>query len=514
MSQDRSDFVEHGFIKPGTMQAREYQLEIFRKALRKNTLCVLPTGLGKTNIAVLLTAQRLGSFPDSRAMILAPTRPLVNQHYQTFMRYLNLEDVELSWVTGTMKPKDRQKVYQDRIVRIIFATPQTIRNDLRSGLLRLENFSLLVIDETHHSVGLYAYPYVVKKYKEQARNQRILGLTASPGSDHAKIKDIMKNTGLEAVEIRTEEEEDVLPYIMDRETRWVYVELPERFKAIKTLILEVYNQKVGSLQRMGYLRGRHVSRKQLIELQKRLTRGIREGYKKAFIGMFLVSQAIKLEHALTLLETQGIGVLEGYWRKIRLGRNRADKVLANNREVSNAMHLTHSLYEEGAKHPKVAKLLTVVSQQLRETPRSRIIVFANYRDSVREIVSSLGQVTEAKPVEFVGQREGMTQKEQARRLKDFSSGLHNILVCTSIGEEGLDIPSMDLAVFYEPVPSGIRSIQRRGRVGRQILGRIIFLITKGTRDEAYYWSAQRKEKSMYKALYGMRMGESSLEDFV
>jgi Fanconi anemia group M protein len=514
MSQDTTDFVDHDLIKPRTMQAREYQLEIFKKALSKNTLCVLPTGLGKTNIAVLLTAQRLGEFPHSRAMILAPTRPLVNQHYQTFMRYLKLEDVELSSVTGTMKPKDRQKVYQDRIVRIIFATPQTIRNDLKSGLLKLENFSLLVIDETHHSVGLYAYPYVVKKYKDHAQDQRILGLTASPGSDYAKIREIMKNTGLEAVEIRTEEEEDVIPYIMDKETKWLYVELPERFKAIKTLILEVNNQKVGNLQRMGYLRGRRVSRKQLLELQSRLARGIREGYKKPFTGIFLVSQAIKLEHALTLLETQGIGVLEGYWRKIRTGRNRAEKALANNREISNAMHLTHNLYEEGAKHPKVAKLLTVVSQQLRENPQSRIIAFANYRDSVKEIVSSLEQVSGARPVEFVGQREGMTQKEQAQRLKDFSSGLHNVLVCTSIGEEGLDIPAMDLAVFYEPVPSGIRSIQRRGRVGRQILGKIIFLITKGTRDEAYYWSAQRKEKSMYKALYGMRMGDSNIDDFL
>lgn len=514
MTQDRTDFVDHGLIKPRTMQARGYQLDIFKKALLKNTLCVLPTGLGKTNIAVLLTAQRLETFPDSRAMILAPTRPLVNQHHQTFMRYLSLEDVEFSSVTGTMKPQDRQKVYQDMIVRIIFATPQTIRNDLKSGLLELEKFSLLVIDETHHSIGLYAYPYVVKKYKSQAQDQRILGLTASPGSDHAKIKEIMKNTGLEAVEIRTEEEEDVIPYMMDKETKWLYVELPESFKKIKTLILEVINQKVGSLRKMGYVWGKHISRKQLLELQNRLARGIREGYKKPFTGLFLVSQAIKLEHALTLLETQGIGVLEGYWRKIRIGRNRADKALANNREISDAMHLTHSLFEEGAKHPKVAKLLTVVSQQLRENPQSRVIVFANYRDSVREIVSSLEQVNGARPVEFVGQREGMTQKEQVQRLKDFSSGLHNILVATSIGEEGLDIPSMDLAVFYEPVPSGIRSIQRRGRVGRQMVGRIIFLITKGTRDEAYYWSAQRKEKSMYKALYGMRMGDTALEDFV
>jgi ERCC4-related helicase len=508
MAQTRVDYVRHALVKPGTMQLREYQSGIIRTALRKNTLCVLPTGLGKTNIAVLLAAHTLKKFPESRAIVLAPTRPLVSQHYRSFMKYLTLEDVEFSVVTGTMKPPERQRVYKDRFVRIIFATPQSIRNDLKSGLLSLENFSLLVIDETHHSVGLYAYPYVVRKYREQARNQRILGLTASPGSDLAKIREVMKNTGLEAVEIRTEEEQDVSPYVMDRETRWVYVELPESFKKIRNLILDVFNQKVGSLRNMGYVRGRYASKKQLLELQKRLAGGIRQGQKRPFIGMFLAGQAIKLEHALMLLETQGIGVLESYWGKLRLGRNRAEKALVNNREVSDAMYLTHSLHGEGARHPKVARLLALVSQQLRENPRSRMIVFASYRESVREITSSLKNVQGARPVEFVGQREGMTQKEQARRLGDFSSGLHNVIVATSIGEEGLDIPAMDLAIFYEPVPSGIRSIQRRGRVGRHVVGKVIFLITRGTRDEAYYWSAHHKEKSMKKTLYGMQMNPS------
>jgi len=130
-------------------------------------------------------------------------------------------------------------------------------------------------------------------------------------------------------------------------------------------------------------------------------------------------------------------------------------------------------------------------------------VFANYRDTVREISQILEKVENAKPVEFVGQKEGLTQKEQAQRLSDFRAGLYNTLVCTSIGEEGLDIPTMDLAVFYEPVPSAIRSIQRRGRVGRDRFGRIIILLAKKTRDEAYYWTAKHKEKAMQRTLKSM-----------
>lgn len=506
MPTEANEFVKHDLIKPGTLQPREYQLNILRTSLKENTLCVLPTGLGKTNIAVLLAAHRLQGFPESRVLVLAPTRPLVSQHHSSFMRFIGLEDVELKTVTGTMKPADRALAYRDPIIRIFFSTPQTARNDLESGILSLREFSLLVIDETHHSVGLYAYPSVVRAYLEQARDQRILGLTASPGADLSKIKEVMENTGLEAVEIRTEEEEDVSPYVKDKETRYVNVVLPERFERVRSYILDIYEKRLGTLRKLGYLRGPRVSKKRLLALQSQMHGSIRQGSTKARIGMFNVGQAIKLDHALMLLETQGIGSLEAYWKKVRSGQTKSDKALSGNKTVMNAMHLTFSLWEEGARHPKVGSLLTEVSRQLSQKPDSRIIVFANYRESVKEIVASLANVTGARPVEFVGQREGMTQAEQGQVLKDFSAGSFNVLVCTSIGEEGLDIPAMDLAIFYEPVPSGIRTIQRRGRVGRQMAGKVVYLITKGTRDEAYHWSALHKERKMSKTLKGMRSG--------
>lgn len=73
-------------------------------------------------------------------------------------------------------------------------------------------------------------------------------------------------------------------------------------------------------------------------------------------------------------------------------------------------------------------------------------------------------------------------------------------MATSVGEEGLDVPEVDLVVFYEPVPSAIRSIQRRGRTGRHRPGRVVILMAKGTRDEAYYWASRRKEKGMFDAI--------------
>ena len=220
--------------------------------------------------------------------------------------------------------------------------------------------------------------------------------------------------------------------------------------------------------------------------------------------MSFLTQAIKLEHALTLLETQSISVLENYWRKLREEKSNSNKKLISNSNISNAMHLTRELFLSGKSHPKLEKLKEIVSDHLSKDPDSRIIVFANYRESVKEIVKTLKNVENARPVEFVGQKQGMTQKEQIKRLTLFKKGEYNILVGTSISEEGLDIVSSKLAIFFEPVASPLRSIQRRGRVGRTSPGKIIVLITRGTRDEAYHWASFRKEKRMKGIVFGMK----------
>jgi Fanconi anemia group M protein len=503
----RENFVEHSLIKSGKMQSRMYQESILGTAIGKNTLCVIPTGLGKTSIAILLAAHRLEKFPDSKIMILAPTKPLVNQHVKTFKEFIEIEEDEYQVLTGIVKPNQRKIFYKTK--KIIFATPQTVQNDLEEKLVSLDNFSLLVIDEAHHAIGNYAYPYVVKKYLKQAENQRILALTASPGGTREKINEIYSNLGLEAVEIKTEEDEDVAPWVKQKEIEYVGVELPDSFIKIKQLLDEVYDGRIRTLKKMKYLGRRRATKRDLIALQIRLRSGIERGNKWAFIAASCVAQAIKVEHAIGLLETQGIHSIEKYWKKLRSDNSKAADKLINNRQVSNAMFLTHELSDRGSKHPKIGKLCSIVSQQVREKPDSKMIIFANFRDSVKEIANVLGSIEGVKPVILIGQKEGLSQKEQIDTIKRFDRHEYNVLVTTSIGEEGLHLSSADIAIFYEPVASEIRNIQRKGRVARIKIGRIIFLVTNGTRDEAYYWTALQKEKRMMKTLYGMKNGDLS-----
>src|SRR3989338_5436876 len=207
-------FFESPFAKPQAIEASEYQINILKTALVNNTLVVLPTGLGKTAIAIMLAAQRLENFPDSKILIVAPTRPLCEQHRKSFSESMEIPEKEIILLTGKISPEARREIYQK--AKIISATPQTIQNDLKTGKLNLKNFSLLVVDEVHKAVKGYAYPFVCKIYKEQSNNPRILGLTASPGSDEARIKEICENLFATAVEIRSENDPDVEKYVEEK----------------------------------------------------------------------------------------------------------------------------------------------------------------------------------------------------------------------------------------------------------------------------------------------------------
>jgi Fanconi anemia group M protein len=171
-------------------------------------------------------------------------------------------------------------------------------------------------------------------------------------------------------------------------------------------------------------------------------------------------------------------------------------------EFKEGMQRIFELEAKDVEHPKLGVLLEIVKKQLQTKPDSKIIIFANFRSSVERITQMLQAIETCKPIMLIGQsgNQGLTQKEQLSVLKKFDIDQNNVLVCTSIGEEGISIGSLDVAIFYESVPSAIRTIQRSGRVGRCKVGKVIMLITKDTIDEKYYWIAFHKEKKMKKVL--------------
>ncbi len=494
--QDK-EFVSHPCIKPGTVRKRAFQLDIAEKAKKQSTLVVLPTGLGKTVIAALVAADVMD---DGKIVMLAPTRPLVLQHHKSFTDIITMEKSAI--LTGKTPPEKRVDLWKG--TAFIFSTPQVVRNDLVSNRYTLEDVALLIVDEAHRAVGDYAYVEIAGLYVTQRENPLLLGLTASPGAQKAKIKEVMENLHIQNVEARTRQDEDVIDYVKDITIEWYKVDLTPEMDAIRRNLEALLYEKIEKLNKLGFLnykKREFVSKKDLLDLRRyipeRLT-GFRAKLRyPAFLNQAL---AISLYHSLELLETQGINPMRDYLGRIFEGtcEKRTEKILVNDERV----RLIYEKSKEYSKisHPKLNALRSVLEKQFQTKDSSLVIVFAQYRDTITSILDEIRGIPLYNPVRFVGQSsrtdKGLKQEEQKEILEKFRKGEYNVLVASSVAEEGLDIPAVDLVVFYEPIPSEIRAIQRRGRTGRSEVGRVVILITKNSRDEAYLWAERSREKKM------------------
>ena len=498
--------VKSEYIKPETVEQREYQIKIANSAIKENTLVVLPTGMGKTIIALLIIAEKLKE-ENNKILFLAPTKPLVLQHAEFLRKFLTINKDSAVVFTGEISPDKRQNLWKNS--RIIVSTPQVIENDLLSKRIDLKEISFIIFDECHHAVGEYAYVFVSEMYQKQREDGLTLGMTASPGNDILKILEVCKNLNISNIEIRTKYDLDVKPYVHDLKITWKDILLPKEFSYTIQLLKKALSDRLQILKTIGVVESSSTSlinRTKLLEAQKKIQTEIRSRQKPPkilFKAASIQSEAMKIHYALELLQTQGVNALKNYFQ--RLGKEASSKESSKaSRSImadSNILEAVAYVKSLDVEHPKVKEIAEIVKKQIEVNPNSKIIVFTHYRDTSRYISKLLENINKVKPSQFIGQAskegdKGLSQKEQAKVIENFKNGTFNVLIATSVAEEGLDIPSTDLVIFYEPIPSEIRAIQRRGRTARKMPGKVIILITKGTSDEAYYWASKRKEKRM------------------
>jgi len=499
---------------------RKYQSEIYEVCKDKNCLVVLPTGMGKTLIALMLAVNRQKAFPGSKVLFLAPTRPLAEQHHQYFKKHLPELFAQFEIFTGKISAEKRQDLWQR--ADIIFSTPQCIGNDLKKNLYDLSEVSLLVEDECHRCLKNYSYVYVVNKYKESGQNIRILGMTASPGADRKTIEQVAKNLSIEAIELRTRESEDVKEYLQELNFETIKIEFPKEFDEIRKLLRIILDKKIAELRNRRALFG-PPSKTILLETQAKIMRAISSGNRNfnILLSASACAQAIKLHHALELLETQTLHSLYDYFQTLfdqaKKDMSKAVKNLVKQTEFNLAHIKLTELLARKVEHPKLLETKDLVEAEFKQNPKMKVIIFSQYRATVARICKELNTLAGISARVFIGQTRketktlggeteiiGLTQEEQGEIINDFKLGKINVLCATSIGEEGLDIPEVNMVIFYEPVPSAIRKIQRAGRTARLMKGKLIILITKDTRDEAYYYAAINKEKKMHSAIQSMK----------
>ncbi|WP_421077562.1 DEAD/DEAH box helicase [Methanothermococcus sp. Ax23] len=493
-------YINHPLIKPNTMESRLYQQIIVANALKKNTLCVLGTGLGKTAVATLTIAGML-SKKDGKVLIVAPSRPLVEQHYNSLKTFLNIDEDKIIILTGKIAPTKRKKLWEEG--KIFIATPQIVENDIVANRINTDDFVLLIADEAHHTTGNHSYTFVASVFRNKAH---VLGLTASPGSNIDKILEICENLGIEHVEIRTYDDADVREYIKTVKLRPVKVELPKEYGECINLLKNAFKERLKVLRDNKIIYSMNVNKSELLMLQKKIMT-IPDSSKYELIK--IASEAIKLDYAIETLECQGKEAFLNYYERLGSQNTKSAKAIVRDAKVLKAVY---KLRTSEIEHPKMEKLIEIVNNILNKNNESgnkeKIIIFAQYRDTVDKIVNVLNSKG-INAIPFVGQSnkdgKGMSQKKQVEAVEKFKNDDNiNVLVSTSVSEEGIDIMSVNYVIFYEPVPSEVRFIQRRGRASRGEGGECIILITKDSRDEGYYWSAINKERKMKRLLKDMQ----------
>lgn len=507
-------YIEHPLIRPNSAEARIYQQVLAADVLKNgNTMIVAPTALGKTIIAILVAADRLKKLKGSKILILAPSKPLTIQHEENFKYFLN---VPCTSITGAVKTDEREKRWKES--QVICATPQTVESDLLNERYSLKDVSLVVFDECHHAVGSYSYVYLASRYVKECQNHLILGLTASPGHDKNKIKEVCENLFIQDITIKTEEDPDVKPYFNPINIDWIKVEMGPRLEKIRDLVNKALKVRLKGLKDLGIINTVSVNKRDILKARSRVQRKIGQSVnppKECFQAISILSAVINLQHALGLLESQGVAPFNDYVGRLRKKTTRAAKNILLDPNFSKAVYLAREAEEYGLEHPKMKKLIELLKlelgmdgqtrlKSLREEGQNedspKIIVFTQFRDTL-DMIHERCEKEGIKSVRFYGQgtsdgKKGLTQKEQKNIIKSFKTGNYDVLISTSVAEEGIDIPAVDLVILYEPVPSEIRMIQRRGRTGRKSSGRMKVLITKNTIDEGYYWTSVRRESTM------------------
>uniref|UniRef100_A0A7N6BC93 RNA helicase n=1 Tax=Anabas testudineus TaxID=64144 RepID=A0A7N6BC93_ANATE len=487
---------------------RDYQEDVARPALEgKNIIICLPTGSGKTRVAVYITKQHLDSRRaegrSGKVVVLVNKVPLVEQHYSAeFLPYLK-QNYKVERVSGD----SQLKISFTEIVKkndVVICTAQILENYLERDNkgedegVKLSDLTLIVIDECHHTQKGGVYNHIMMRYLKQKHSNirlkkqqkepvplpQILGLTASPGVggatkmekaeehilricanlDASKImtrslgeykKEPMKTTML--VEDRKEDPfGDVIKKIMNaihdhaqltptcdlgsqNYEQWV-VQLEA--KAAKE---EDQNVRVCTAHLRQYNEGLNLSNTiRMCDAFSFLNQYYEEEMKKKTLP--------DQEHTIQITDTERF--LFSLFKGIKCKLQK----LAENPEYENdsLSKLRTKILQEfssrkearGIIFTKTRRSAIALSQWIQENPK-----FADIGVKASYVIGG-GDQSVVKP---------MTSAEQRDVLNKFRTGKVNLLIATTVAEEGLDIAACNFVIRYGLVTNEIAMIQAKGR---------------------------------------------------
>ena len=502
--------VIHDFLQEG-VEARPYQLRSLERILSFSTLMVMPTGFGKTAVQWMAMAEFLRR-GTKKIVLVAPTIGLVDQQSTMARERLKIDPTDIVTYTGDTSPELRRALWTSG--RIIMATPQVIRNDALSGVIDLSEVGLLILDEAHHATGNHAYAQVGQIYQRSNANGRILAATASPGATYSQVVEVQSNLKTNNLDLCRRDDPFMQAYDVDMTIHVHRIDLPEALATLISPLQSHFELEVEHLKHLGFLPPKeYIGTNDIERAQQSTSKAIANRDVRGYDAARRVADLRRVHIVMNLLQTQGTMVAKDFLDRAEIEGREGRKT---NRMLSLPVvhELRLALKNIDELHPKRGIVEELVKHELSVKPEGKVLIFTEYRDSVHQIVAALSSFEGLRPDVFIGQssrgqQKGMTQKEQLGQLEKFRQGDINILVATSVGEEGLDVPAADLVILYEPVPSAVRAIQRRGRTARQRAGSVHMLVTNDTKDAYVHRASQLQEANMHTLLQKM-VGQKKL----
>ena len=504
---------------------RDYQFNIVSRGLYHNLLVALPTGLGKTFIAATIMLNWFRWTKSAQIVFVAPSKPLVSQQIEACFGIAGIPRSYTSMLTGDISPGLRAEEWRSK--RVFFMTPQTIVNDLKTGICDPKRIVLLVVDEAHRATGNYSYVEVVKFVRRFNESFRVLALTATPGSNVEQVQEVINGLSIARIEIRTENSLDIRDFVHKRKNETILFDTTEEME----LIMELFSNALRPVLAKLTAQNAYWSRDPMSLTPFGLTKArqkwmLSDAGRKANMGLKAMMHGIftilaSLAHSITLLRNHGIGpfyhTIVGFRDSISEGGNGSKyrKQINEDENFNKMMNLVRSWISnpDFIGHPKLDYLQKYILNHFLDAGEGRnangasssatstkVMVFAHFRDSAEEIVRVLNRNQPmVKAHVFVGQANakgsaGMDQKQQLEVIKKFRRGEYNTLVATSIGEEGLDIGEIDLIICYDSSASPIRMLQRMGRTGRKRAGNVLLLLMRGKEERDSLQASDNYEK--------------------
>ncbi|CRL07300.1 CLUMA_CG020279, isoform A [Clunio marinus] len=497
--EDFDENAGNSWIFPVGYEKREYQLNISRSCLFTNCLVCLPTGLGKTFIASVVIYNFYRWFPRCKIIFMAHSRPLVSQQINACYQIVGIPPEETVELTGKSARNKRLELWKSK--RVFFATPQVIQNDINDPEFPINSIRLICVDEAHKAKGKFAYCEVIKRIHAINQKFRVIALSATPGKAEDVIE-IINNLLISKIEVRSENSVDVKQYVYSKEIDVVKIKLAE-LTEIRDEYLKITDPYLRKLVEYKAISGNNFNKGWIVIQQKKFQMQ-NHPQKSEITKLFSIS--VSLLYSLDLLERHGLFIFLNSFKdednvtkmKYFVSQDNNLKlfleVLNKNFKDSNPLSMNiHSLpngeippiYKDlNFGHPKFDILKSKLNDYFANGG-SKSIVFCEYRETVNMIYVMLLQMRPTvQPRMLIGQGGAVSQKDQLQVMKEFRSNKVNVLVTTSVCEEGIDVGEVDLVICFDiSSKNPTRFVQRIGRTGRKRNGKVIILASEGREED-------------------------------